>query len=81
MTVAQKEEPERLHREPAARGGEAATPAEPGVTVVIPTYNRANYLPQALDSVLAQDYPSLEVLVVDTPACAGQTWALEYAVA
>jgi glycosyltransferase involved in cell wall biosynthesis len=35
------------------------------VSVVIPTYNRAAYLPAALDSVFAQDFPDLEVIVVD----------------
>ncbi|MDQ7092660.1 glycosyltransferase [Desulfosporosinus sp. PR] len=37
----------------------------PKVTVVIPTYNHAHYLPQAIDSVLEQKYPNLEVLVID----------------
>lgn len=36
-----------------------------GVSVVIPTYNRADVLPEALDSVLAQDWPELEVIVVE----------------
>jgi glycosyltransferase involved in cell wall biosynthesis len=37
----------------------------PGVTAVIPTYNRADFVREAIDSVLAQDWPSLEVVVVD----------------
>ncbi|AFM39690.1 glycosyl transferase [Desulfosporosinus acidiphilus SJ4] len=37
----------------------------PKVSVVIPTYNHARYLPYALESVLQQSYPNLEVLVVD----------------
>lgn len=37
----------------------------PGVTIVIPTFNRAAWLPGAIDSVLAQEYEDLEVLVVD----------------
>lgn len=42
-----------------------APPRLPTVSVVIPAYNRARYLRQAVDSVLDQDYPDLEVLVVD----------------
>jgi GT2 family glycosyltransferase len=38
----------------------------PFVTIAIPTYNRAgSYLPVALRSALAQNYPCLEVLVAD----------------
>lgn len=35
------------------------------ISVIIPTYNRANTLPRALDSVLAQSRPANEIIVID----------------
>lgn len=37
----------------------------PSVSIVMPAYNHADYLVQALDSLLNQDYPALEVIVLD----------------
>jgi len=37
----------------------------PKVTVIIPTYNCARYLPEAIDSVLNQTYKDFEIIVVD----------------
>jgi glycosyltransferase involved in cell wall biosynthesis len=37
----------------------------PGISVVIPSYNSAAYLPEAIDSVLGQTVPPLEVIVVN----------------
>ena len=37
----------------------------PKVSILIPTFNRANYLKMAVDSALAQTYPSTEILVLD----------------
>lgn len=37
----------------------------PLVSIVIPVYNGANYLAQAIDSALAQTYPNVEVIVVN----------------
>jgi len=42
-----------------------ASPKRATVTVVIPAYNAAEFLAETLDSVLAQTYPPLEVIVVD----------------
>ena len=37
----------------------------PRVTVVIPTYNRGRLITRAIDSVLTQTYPNVDVVVID----------------
>ncbi|MDR0811559.1 MAG: glycosyltransferase family 2 protein [Paludibacter sp.] len=37
----------------------------PLISVLIPTYNCAKYISQAIESVLAQDYDNLEIIVAD----------------
>jgi len=37
----------------------------PLISVIIPTYNYAPFLPEALDSIIAQAYSPLEIIVVD----------------
>ncbi|MCP4359414.1 MAG: glycosyltransferase family 2 protein, partial [Chloroflexi bacterium] len=41
------------------------SPEKPQVSVIIPTYNSARFLPEALDSVFCQNYDAYEVIVVD----------------
>lgn len=49
----------------------------PMVSIVIPVYNGSNYLAQAIDSALGQDYPNTEVIVVnDGSADCGKTEAI-----
>ena len=35
------------------------------VSVIIPTYNRSYFVTQAIDSVLCQTYPNIELIVVN----------------
>ncbi len=49
--------------------------ARPLVSVIIPTYNRASWVGQAVESVLGQTFASRELLVVDDGS-ADETWAV-----
>ena len=39
--------------------------SRPLVSVIIPTYNRASTVSEAIESVLQQTYPNVEVIVID----------------
>lgn len=38
---------------------------EPRISIIIPIYNAEKFLPECLDSVLCQDFPSFELLLID----------------
>lgn len=46
-------------------GGERERIVMQRISVIIPTYNQAEYLPVCLDSVWFQDYPIVEFIVVN----------------
>lgn len=49
----------------------------PKISVVIPSYNQVQFLPETLDSVLAQNYPKLEIFVADGGSTDGSIDVLE----
>ena len=60
----------------------AGVHGEPGMndplfSIVVPVHNRAGYLRQAVDSALAQEFDSFEVLVVDDGSTDGGADAIE----
>src|SRR6185369_17057737 len=56
----------RAYRSPAASGRAAMDSAKlPTVSVLLPTYDRAEYLGAAIESVLGQTFGDLELIVVD----------------
>jgi len=49
----------------------------PTLTVITPSYNQAEFLPRTVESVLSQDYPGLEYLVMDGASTDGSVAILE----
>jgi glycosyltransferase involved in cell wall biosynthesis len=52
-------------RSPEIGGYQKDASMDRRVTVIIPTYNRAHFLPECLDSLLAQTVPVAEIIVVN----------------
>jgi glycosyltransferase involved in cell wall biosynthesis len=46
-------------------GTQASNAALPRISIITPSYNHAQFLAAAMDSVLSQNYPALEYIVMD----------------
>lgn len=59
--------PQQLNTVPSTGGDEpaAAAPNQPLVSCIMPTYNRREFLQRALGCFLRQDYPRMELIIVD----------------
>ncbi len=65
--MSEEQRDDRRHYNSRAGEGHRPTvqPATPMVSVIIPCYRQAHFLSDALESVLAQTHPRLDILVVD----------------
>jgi glycosyltransferase involved in cell wall biosynthesis len=62
----------------ATRAANGAGAFQPGlVSVILPVYNQADLLPEAIESVLKQDYPLFELIVVNDGSRDGALTVLE----
>ena len=59
------------------RGFFDSAPKLPRISLVIPSYNYAQYLEACLDSILSQGYPNLELLVMDGGSTDGSAAIIE----
>ena len=64
-------------RRPTERSAQPADPRRPGVSVCIPAFQAERHLQATIDSVLAQDYADLEVVIVDNNSSDGTRDILE----
>jgi hypothetical protein len=68
---------ELLREVAAGRRSWAASPAQPLVSVIVPNFEHAAYLPERLESILAQGVEDLEIILLDDCSSDGSRAVLE----
>lgn len=65
---------------PAAARPRISIPAArwPRISIVVPSYNQAEFLGETLDSLIAQAYPELEIIVIDGGSSDGSVAVIEH---
>lgn len=48
-----------------------STDSYPKISIVTPSYNRKDFIEETMDSILSQNYPNLELIVIDGGSTAG----------
>jgi GT2 family glycosyltransferase len=56
------EQPQTIHSPSIAPNNSISLPL---ISVIIPIYNGAEFLAEAIDNILSQQYPSLEIIIID----------------
>lgn len=49
----------------------------PRISVIIPSYNQGHFIKETLDSIITQDYPNIEIIVIDGGSTDGTVKILE----
>lgn len=55
----------RIFREPAPESSKCPEHFFPKISIVVPVFNSFDYLKQCIDSLVTQDYPAIEIVLVD----------------
>ena len=65
LKLSKVEQPDLVFRGASEDGLARVKSASPKISVIIPTYNRSEFLCRCVDSVLRQDYDNVEIIIIN----------------